>query len=411
MTTTRNAALLVAFMWVAYFLNYCDRQAISAMFPVLKSDLGMTDFQLGLTGTIFLWVYGCGCPIAGQLADKLSKRLLVVLSLAVWSVVTVATGWSSSALMLLGLRAAMGVSESLYMPAAVALTANAHPADKRSRAVAMLTTAQIAGTVGGSWFGGWMAQHGQWRLAFFVLGGIGLLYAVPYYLFLKTVQESSETELSETELSKTHGQLALTQVIRVPTFLLLSFVFPSFLFGLWMLYSWLPSFLFEKFDLTLSDAAFTATVYLQSSTLVGLLCGGILADRLYVKTKAARLYLMTASLLFCAPCLYAIGNSETLNATRLAAAAFGLFAGFFMGNIFPAAFEVVPSNTRASAVGLLNFFGALVSGLAPLVVGIYKKTIGVGQLLSYAALIYLIAAIVLIVGIHVLFQKDFERVQ
>lgn len=406
MKTTSNAALLVAFMWVAYFLNYCDRQAISAMFPVLKSDLGMTDFQLGLTGTIFLWVYGCGCPIAGQLADKFSKRLLVVLSLAVWSVVTVATGLSSSALMLLGLRAAMGVSESLYMPAAVALTANAHPADKRSRAVAMLTTAQIAGTVGGSWFGGWMAQHGQWRLAFFVLGGIGLLYAVPYYLFLKSVQESSETELP-----KTLGRLALTQVIRVPTFLLLSFVFPSFLFGLWMLYSWLPSFLFEKFDLTLSDAAFTATVYLQSSTLVGLLCGGILADKLYVKTKAARLYLMTASLLLCAPCLYAIGNSETLNATRMAAATFGLFAGFFMGNIFPAAFEVVPSNTRASAVGLLNFFGALVSGLAPLIVGIWKKSIGVGQLLSYAALIYLIAAIVLIVGIRVLFQKDYERVQ
>ncbi len=366
----------------------------------------MTDFQLGLTGTIFLWVYGCGCPIAGQLADKFSKRQLVVLSLAVWSVVTVATGLSSSALMLLGLRAAMGVSESLYMPAAVALTANAHPADKRSRAVAMLTTAQIAGTVGGSWFGGWMAQHGQWRLAFFALRGIGLLYAVPYYLFLQTVQESSETELP-----KSHGRLALSQVVRVPTFLLLSVVFPSFLFGLWMLYSWFPSFLFEKFDLTLSDTAFTATVYLQSSTLVGLLCGGILADKLYVKTKAARLYLMTASLLLCAPCLYAIGNSETLNATRLAAAAFGLFAGFFMGNIFPAAFEVVPSNTRASAVGLLNFFGALVCGLAPLIVGIWKKSIGVGQLLSYAALIYLLAAIVLIVGIRVLFQRDFERVQ
>ena len=115
--------LLVAFMWVAYFLNYCDRQAVFAMFPVLKSELGLTDTQLGLTGSIFLWVYGIGCPIAGQIGDKFSKRLLVVLSLAAWSIVTVATGFSTSAFMLLGLRAAMGVSESLYMPAAIALTA------------------------------------------------------------------------------------------------------------------------------------------------------------------------------------------------------------------------------------------------------------------------------------------------
>ncbi len=402
---SRQASLLVAFMWVAYFLNYCDRQAISAMFPVLKSDLGMTDFQLGLTGTIFLWVYGCGCPIAGQLADKFSKRLLVVLSLVIWSLVTVATGLATSAVMLLGLRAAMGISESLYMPAAVALTANAHPPEKRSRAVALLTTAQIAGTVCGSWFGGWMAQQGQWRAAFFVLGGIGLLYAVPYFLFLRTVRETSESDSP-----KNRERLALSDVIRVPTFQILCVVFPAFLFGLWMIYSWLPNFLFEKFELELADAAFTATVFLQTSTLVGLMCGGILADKLYTRTKAARLYLMTASLLLCAPCLYAIGNSDTLNATRLAASAFGLFAGFFMGNIFPAAFEVVPADTRASAVGLLNFFGALVSGLAPLLVGIWKKTIGVDRWLSYAALIYVAAAVVLIVGIQQLFQRDYERV-
>ena len=405
LNASRQAALLVAFMWVAYFLNYCDRQAISAMFPVLRSDLEMTDFQLGLTGTIFLWVYGCGCPIAGQLADRFSKRQLVVLSLIVWSIVTIATGMATSAVMLLALRAAMGISESLYMPAAVALTANAHPPEKRSRAVALLTTAQIAGTVGGSWFGGWMAQQGRWREAFFVLGGIGLVYAVPYFLFLRTVREPSQRE-SPNDCAK----LGLVELIQVPTFLILCVVFPAFLFGLWMLYSWLPNFLYEKFDLELADAGFTASVYLQTATLVGLLCGGIMADKLYVRTKAARLYLMTASLLLCAPCLNAVGNSDTLNATRLAASAFGLFAGFFMGNIFPAAFEVVPPATRASAVGLLNFFGALVSGLAPLLVGTWKKTIGVDRWLSYAAMIYIVAALVLIVGIHQLFQKDYERV-
>ncbi len=401
----RQATLLVAFMWGAYFLNYCDRQAIFAMFPVLKADLGMSDKQLGLTGSIFLWVYGIGCPLAGQIADKYSKRLLVVLSLAIWSLVTVATGFAGSAFMLLALRAAMGVSESLYMPAAIALTSNAHAPERRSRAVATLTTAQIAGTVAGAWFGGWMAHLGYWREAFFLLGTIGLIYAVPYFWFLRTVDENAQVETKEVSSS-----LAVTQLVKIPTFLLLCVVFPIFVFGLWMLYSWLPNFLYEKYSLDLADAAFTATAYLQSATFVGLLGGGFLADKLFLRTKASRLWLMTASLLLCAPCLYWIGNAESLASTRIAAGGFGLFSGFFMGNIFPAAFEVVPANARASAVGILNFCGAVLSGFAPLVGGLWKETVGIERMLSYTAMVYVGAAALLIVGIKYLFTKDFHNV-
>ena len=401
----RPAALLVAFMWGAYFLNYCDRQAIFAMFPALKADLSLSNVQLGLTGSIFIWVYGLGCVVAGQIADRYSKRRLVVISLVIWSLVTVATGFSTSAFMLLALRAAMGISESLYMPAAIALTANAHAPGLRSRAVGILTTAQIVGTVGGGWFGGWMAQQGQWRMAFFALGAVGVLYAVPYFLFLRGVDEEAQVETK-----KAGARLAVRELVKVPTFLVLCVVFPVFVFGLWLLYGWLPSFFADKFQLTLSAAAFNATVFLQGATLVGMLSGGVLTDRLYRRHTAARLWLLVASLVLCAPCLHALGSCESLNATRLAAVGFGLFSGFFIGNIFPSAFEVVPADTRASAVGLLNFFGAVVSGFAPLVGGLWKETIGIERLLSGTALAYGTAAVVLIVGIRVLFPKDFARV-
>lgn len=404
--TPRQATLLVAFMWGGYFLNYCDRQAASSMFEVLRTELGFGETQLGLIGSLFLWVYGILCPIAGQLADTFSKRLLVVCSLAVWSIVTVATGFSTSVFMFLALRAAMGVSESLFMPAAVALTANAHPPALRSRAVALLTTAQVAGSVGGAWFGGWMAQHGQWRGAFFVLGAVGLIYALPYFLFLRGISEGCQVETK-----KAGARLALRELVKVPTFLLLCVVFPAFVFGLWLIYNWLSDFLRGKFALDLAAAAFNATVFLQGATLLGMLGGGMLADWLYRRTKAARLWLLTASLLLCAPCLHALGGSSTLDATRIAAAGFGLFSGFFMGNIFPAAFEVVPADTRASAVGLLNFCGAILSGFATLAGGVWKKTIGIERLLSYTALIYLAAAVLLIAGIKLLFQRDYERMR
>jgi len=393
-------------MWFAYFLNYADRQAVFAMFPALKADLGLSDTQLGLTGSIFLWVYGIGCPIAGQIGDRFSKRSLVVLSLIIWSAVTVATGFAGSALMLLALRAAMGVSESLYMPAAIALTANAHAPTHRSRAIAALTTAQIVGTVGGAWFGGWMAQQGRWRESFFVLGAVGLLYAVPYFLFLRKV-----TEEAHVETKKTRSGLAVAELVKVPTFLLLCLVFPAFVFGLWLLYGWLPNYLHEKFALKLGAAAFNATVFLQGATLIGMLSGGVLADWLFHRTKAARFWLLAASLLLCAPCLHALGSSATLETTRFAAAGFGLFSGFFMGNIFPAAFEVVPADTRASAVGILNFFGAAVSGFALLFGGMWKQTVGIERLLTGTALVYLAAAFATVAGVKLLFRRDYERIR
>jgi predicted MFS family arabinose efflux permease len=396
----RQAALLVAFMWVAYFLNYCDRQAAFSMFPAFRADLGMSDEQLGLVGALFLWVYAFGCPIAGQLGDRFSKRLLVVLSLVVWSIVTVATGFAASATMLLVLRAAMGIAESLYMPTAIALTANAHPPELRSRAIAALTTAQIAGTVAGSWFGGWMAHHGHWREAFFILGGVGVLYAAPYFLFLRTLNEEAA------EPVKPGAGLAIHALVKVPGFLLLCVIFPVFVFGLWLLYGWLPSFLHDKFSLNQGDAAFNATAFLQGATLIGMIGGGILADVLYRRTKAARLWLLTASLLLCAPCLHLLGNSDTLTMTRVAAAGFGLFSGLLMGNIFPAAFEVVPLDTRASAVGVLNFCGGMMSGVATLFGGLWKKTLGIDRLLSATAVAYLLAGLLLMAGIRVMFPRD-----
>ena len=422
---TRQAVLLVAFMWFAYFLNYCDRQAVFSMFPVLKSDLGFTDRQLGFVGAYFLWVYGVGSFFAGQIGDRVSKRRLIIWSLALWSLVTIATGFANSPNMLLGLRALMGISEALFMPAAIALTANAFPPATRSRAIAALSTAQICGVIGGGWFGGWMAEQGQsqpalvadgwllgwiaahrnWRGAFFILGAVGLVFAAPYFAFLRGVNEEAQVETK-----KGGGANTLAALAKARTYWLLCVVFPVFVFGLWLLYGWLPNFLKEKFALNLADAAFNATVFLQGATLVGMLTGGVLADRFYRRTKAARLYLLTASLLGCAPFLHALGSSDTLAATRVAALGFGLFSGFFMGNIFPSAFEIVPADARASAVGVLNLFGAVVSGFATLAGGALKKTVGIENLLTYTALAYLAAGLAIIAGAKFLFPRDYERV-
>ena len=397
MSRARTAGALVAFMWFAYFLNYCDRQAVFAMFPSLKADLKMSDAQLGYVGAVFLWVYAFGCPISGYLGDRFSKRLLVVLSLVVWSLVTIGTGFVASGGMMLALRAAMGVSESLYMSSAVALTANAYAADKRSRAVSLLMTGQIAGTVAGSWFGGWMADRGQWREAFFILGAVGVLYALPYFTFLRKVGEPAP---------EPGARFSFASLGRSHTFLLLCLVFPVFVFGLWLLYGWLPAFLHDKFELNQADAAFNATAFLQTATFIGILSGGMIADKLHQRVRAARFWLIVAGLTLSAPCIHLLGNSDTLLVTRIAATGFGLFSGLFIANIFPAAFDVVSSDARATAVGLLNFCGAIMSGFATLFGGLWKQSLGIDRLLSFTAIGYLIAGAAIIVGVRCLFPRD-----
>ena len=402
------ATLLLAFMWGAYFLNYCDRQAVFAMFPALKTDLAMSDSQLGYVGAVFLWIYALGCPLAGVLGDRISKRLLAVGSLVVWSLVTLATGWARTGTDILALRGAMGISESLFMPTAIALTANAHPPALRSRAIAILTTAQIAGTVAGSVFGGRMADAGRWRDAFWMLGILGVAYAVPYFLFLRGVRETPAEATSATPSARAPSSLVWS-LFGAPSFPVLCVVFPCFVFGLWLIYGWLPTFLHDKFDLSQANAAWNATVYLQSATAVGLLGGGFLSDWLYRRSAAARQWVLVASLFCSAPSLYLIGAGETLPATRLAAAAFGLSSGLFMGNIFAAGFEVVPAGLRATAVGVLNLFGGMVSGFATLFGGMWKESIGIDGLLAATALAYLAAGALLAVVTGAYFATDHAR--
>ena len=410
--TAASTAFLVAWMWVAYFLNYCDRQAVFAMFKVLKTDLSMSETQLGLTGALFLWVYGIGCPIAGFLADRFSKKKLIIGSLIVWSLVTIATGLSVSATMLLAMRAAMGVSEALFMPAAISMTTNSTAPKWRSRAVASLTTAQIAGVIAGASFGGWMAQQGHWRMAFILLGLCGLAYAAPFAWYLSRLpigadrDETAEDLRSHLGSFKANARLSLLSIFKVPTFCILCAAFPLFVFGLWMIYSWLANYIEEKFELSTAQAAWISTAYLQLATIFGLFAGGYIADRFRKKYRSARMTVLLASVGCCAPLLVAIGQVENLDLLKFILVAYGFFSGWMIGNIFPAAFEVVGSSRRGLAVGILNFFGAALSGFAPLMVGTWKKSYGLPGMLGVAGIAYALAAVLLALAIIFTLPKD-----
>src|SRR5438270_13214249 len=118
---SRAAWAVVGLLWVVALLNYFDRQLVTTMGAPIKAEFAIGEARFGLFSSVFLWVYGACSPFAGYAADRFGRRPVIVASLAVWSAATLVTGFISSFEAMVAVRAVMGVSESFYIPAAVAL--------------------------------------------------------------------------------------------------------------------------------------------------------------------------------------------------------------------------------------------------------------------------------------------------
>jgi len=398
---------LIGYLWVCYVLNHADRQVVYTLFPALQQEFGYSDAVLGLTGALFLWVYGFCSPVAGILGDRLSRQRLVLGSLAVWSTFTILSGASPNGAFLLACRALLGVSECLFMPAAYALMAAAHGPRTRSKAIAIFGTSQIVGVAVGGSVSGLIAEHIHWRVSFWLLGGAGLVFALFLLRFFRRMPVEFEHN-PRTQIARLSSFLAL---FRIPTLCIVTAFVSVFTFGLFLVYTWLPTFLFDKFHLGLARAGFEASIYPQIGTAFGMLISGGVADRCYVRVRSARFWVVLAAFCGAAPCIFFLGASSTLSSTRIAALAFGFFAGSVAANQAPAAFDVVPPSLRASTVGVLNFVGATISGFAPFLGGLARRTIGVDRLMAFTAVIFLGTAALVLYGTLRYFARDHARAQ
>ncbi|HYM05884.1 MAG TPA: MFS transporter [Terriglobales bacterium] len=397
---SRLAWTTVGFLWFAYFLNYLDRQVVFSIFPVLRSSLGFSDTQLGLVGTLFIWVYSLCMPITGRLADVARRNRLVISSLALWSLATLGSGLSSSVPVFLFWRAVMGVTESLYVPAALATIAILHPGATRSKALAIHSTAQFTGIIAGGWYGGWAADHIGWRPGFTLLAIAGTAYAILLWRFFPDAPPS---------FRHVHRAATPADIFKSSCYWTLALAFFGFCTMLWMLYAWFPNFIYERYHLSMTESGLTATIYLQTSCMVGVLGGGVLADWLVERIRSGRFLIAIAGLAGSAPFAFLCLAAGSLAIAKLSAAAFGFFAGVFIANLFAAAYDVVSRQNYGLGAGILNLTGGVAGGAAILTTGLWKASLGMATLMKWQALASGAGAILLLCVVVTRFAPDRRR--
>jgi MFS transporter, Spinster family, sphingosine-1-phosphate transporter len=394
---SHRAWVTVGVLWLAFLINYVDRQVVFSIFPALQRDLAFDNRQLGLIGAVFLWSYSFCLPISGRLADLNRRDWLIALSLISWSLATLATGSSRTVSELLFSRMLLGVTEALYLPAAIGLIGTLHAGTTRSRALSVHGTAQVLGIILGSWYGGWMADTTGWRTAFLIMATVGMLYA-PLLLFaLRGLPRQATTRTTE--------PVSAFAFLTSATYRALALAFFCFCGLLWMIYAWLPTSLYERFNLSMTESGLAATLYLQTSSAVGAIFWGFLSDRWAVVRPGARVFVLAGLILAAGPFAYLTIAAPSLALLKLCSAAFGFFAGGMVGNIFGGVFDIVPVGNHGIAAGTMNMIGGVAGGLGVLFAGEWKNSFGLDRVMLAAAVAAVISAAILMAGARARFSS------
>jgi len=360
-TMNRTAWLVVALLVPVALLNYLDRQLLAAMKSSVMGDIPdiQTDGNWGRMLGQFKWVYAVLSPVGGWIADRVGRRLTICTSLAAWSVVTWLTGEASSYRELLWTRTAMGFSEAFYIPAALALIADFHIGGSRSTAVGVHQTGIYLGQMLGGLAGFVADAPGYgWQWMFSACGIVGVIYALPLMATLKNPPRTGE------EAPKASPVAAASELFTNRNFLLLVAYFTLPAIAGWVIRDWGPKILRDQFGLTQGRAGMIAVFTVQIASLAGVLCGGLLADRLVRRSARGRIFASALGMVFFLPAMFGIGHAASVPMAIVALAIFGIGWGFFDCNNMPILCQVARPGLRATGYGIMNLVSISCGGLA-----------------------------------------------
>lgn len=382
--------IVVGLLWIVALLNYMDRQMLSTMRDAMQIDISELEsaVNFGRLMAIFLWIYGLVSPFAGAIADRVSRKWLIIASLGVWSAVTTLMSFCTNYNEIFWLRALMGVSEALYIPAALSLIADYHTGKSRSFAIGIHMTGLYLGqAVGG--FGATLAAAFSWQQTFHWFGVIGVAYAVLLIVLLYEKRDVAQENISAAPEQKIPVLKGFGMIFSNMAFWVILFFFASTSLPGWATKNWLPTLFADSLNTPMSQAGPISTITIALSSFLGILAGGPLSDKWVKRNVKGRVYTSAIGLAMMIPALILLGLGKGMFAAVAAGLFFGIGYGMFDTNNMPILCQFVPSKLRATAYGIMNMTGVMMGAVCTQILGKWAEGGNLG--LAFAVLGCIIA--------------------
>ncbi len=381
MSTSQKRLLWV--LTLINLVNYLDRQVVFPLFGHLKAEFGLTDFHLGLLSTVFLLVHSLAILPLGILADRYSRKIMISLGVAFWSVASFASGLATSFKTLLITRSMVGIGEASYAPAAVAMITDNFPDESNARVQGIFNIGMLIGGTSGAILGGMIAYYfNDWRLALFIS-------AVPGFVLALLVLRVQDNRVVHNE-----PKIPLRSLLKNKAYLwiIISGTLVSFASGAFI--TWGVEFISRYKDYNLRDAGLILGFVMMAASVVGVLAGSYLADHLHKKYVWGRSIVVAVSLIISAPLMF-LGLAVSGKALFLLFFFLGaVFLSVYLGPVTAVLHDIVPKQFRSSAFGAYVLFVHLIGeAFAPAIIGILSDKYGLRGGLEFATLFVLISGI------------------
>ena len=407
--------VVVGLLWVVALLNYMDRQMLSTMKEAMSHSIPELEKAetFGNLMAAFMWIYGLMSPFAGAIADRMNRKWLIVASLFVWSSVTLLMGFTHDFSTLYILRMIMGLSEAMYIPAALALIADFHTGKSRSLAIGVHMTGLYVGQALGG-FGAMLSDHLSWENTFIYFGLFGALYALVLATFLHETDAQLERikNGAKTNESQSNGLNNVVQsfgkiLSSVPFWGMLIFFTATSLPG-WATKNWLPTLFEQNLQLNMQIAGPISTATIALSSFIGVFVGGAISDR-WVRTNVkGRVYTSAMGLGMMAPALAFLGFGSSYWSVIGGGFLFGFGLGFFDTNNMPILCQFFSSRYRSTAYGVMNMSGVIAGGYITKMLG---KSTDAGNLGRDFGVMAVIILVVVFIQILILKPKTDNMVE
>ena len=407
--------VVVGLLWVVALLNYMDRQMLSTMKEAMSHSIPELEKAetFGNLMAAFMWIYGLMSPFAGAIADRMNRKWLIVVSLFVWSSVTLLMGFTHDFSTLYILRMIMGLSEAMYIPAALALIADFHTGKSRSLAIGVHMTGLYVGQALGG-FGAMLSHHLSWENTFIYFGLFGALYALVLATFLHETDAQLERikNGAKTNESQSNGLNNVVQsfgkiLSSVPFWGMLIFFTATSLPG-WATKNWLPTLFEQNLHLNMQVAGPISTATIALSSFIGVFVGGAISDR-WVKTNVkGRVYTSAMGLGMMAPALAFLGFGSSYWSVIGGGFLFGFGLGFFDTNNMPILCQFFSSRYRSTAYGVMNMSGVIAGGYITKMLG---KSTDAGNLGRDFGVMAVVILVVVFIQILILKPKTDNMVE